>query len=75
MERTVRAALIQAVGEVPGVLDTPAPALVATGMEGQVQKLEVRFWVDERASDVDVVKTAVIVAIQQALAELAGEGE
>jgi small conductance mechanosensitive channel len=64
-----RAALIQAIGEVPGVIDNPVPAIVATGMDGQAPKLEVHFWVDERASDVNAVKTAVIVAIQQALAE------
>jgi small conductance mechanosensitive channel len=68
-----RAALIQAVGEVPGVLDTPAPAIVATGMDGHAPKLEVRFWVDERARDVDVVKTAVLEAIQRALAEPGSE--
>jgi small conductance mechanosensitive channel len=68
-----RAALIQAVGEVPGVLDTPAPAVVATGMDGQAPKLEVRFWVDEHASDVDAVKTVLIAALQQALAQLGGD--
>jgi small conductance mechanosensitive channel len=62
-----RAALMQAIGEAPGVIDIPMPAIVATGMDGQSPKLEVRFWVDERASDVDAVKTGVIVAIQQAL--------
>ena len=62
-----RAALILAVGKVRGVLDTPAPAIVATGIDGQAQKLEVRFWADERASDVDGVKTAVLETIQRAL--------
>jgi len=64
-----RSALIQAVGEVPGVIGNPVPTIVATSMDGQSPKLEVRFWVDQRASDVDAVKTAVIVAIQQALAQ------
>ncbi|MEO7910701.1 MAG: mechanosensitive ion channel family protein [Roseiflexaceae bacterium] len=64
-----RAKLIQAVGNVRGVLATPAAAIVATGMDGQAQKLEVRFWVDERASDVDMVKTAVLEAIGTALDE------
>jgi small conductance mechanosensitive channel len=64
-----RLALIQAVGTVPGVLDTPVPTIVATGLEEQAPQLEARFWIDERVSDVDAVKTAVIVAIQQALAE------
>ena len=64
-----RVALIQAVGEVPGILDTPAPAIVATGMDEQAQKLEVRFWVDERTSDVEAVKTTVFEAIQRAIAQ------
>jgi small-conductance mechanosensitive channel len=64
-----RAALIQAVGEVPGILDTPAPTVVATGMDGQAPKLEVRFWIDEHASDADGVKTVLMVALQQALAQ------
>jgi len=68
-----RAALIQAVGEIPGVIDNPAPAIVATSMDGQAPKLEVRFWVDERARDVDAVKTGVIAAIQQALAQPGSE--
>ena len=64
-----RAALIQAIGEIPGVIDNPVPAIVATSMDGQSPKLELRFWVDERASDVDTVKTGVIAAIHKALAE------
>jgi small conductance mechanosensitive channel len=63
----IRATLIQAVGTVPEVNTNPAPALVATGMEGQSPKLEVRFWVDERAGDADTVKTAVVMAIGRAL--------
>jgi small conductance mechanosensitive channel len=62
-----RAALTEAVRTIPGVIDNPAPALVSTGFEGQAPKLELRFWVDKRASDVDAVKTAVIAAIQQTL--------
>ena len=68
-----RAALARAVGEVPGVSSNPAPAIVATGIDGQVPKLELRFWIDEHAGDLDGVKTAVIVAIQEALAEPAGD--
>jgi small-conductance mechanosensitive channel len=71
----VRAALAQAVREVPGVTESPAPTIVATGMEGQAPKLELRFWVDEGADDVDAVTTAVIGAIQGALAEPDEEGE
>ncbi len=64
----MRAALIQAVGEVPGVIDSPAPTIVVTGMNGQAPKLEARFWVDQRASDADAVKTAVVAAIHMAIA-------
>ena len=71
----VRSALVRAVEHIREVSDDPAPAIVATGMEGQAPKLEVRFWIDERASDVEAVKTAVIVAIQQALAQLEHEKE
>ena len=69
-----RAALAQAVRKVPGVIDNPEPMIAATGFDGQATKLEVRFWVDEHARDVDAVKTAVIVAIQGALAEPGGDG-
>jgi small conductance mechanosensitive channel len=64
-----RAALAQAIGEVSGVIDNPAPTIVVTGMEGPTIKLEVRFWMDERGS-ADAVKTAVIAAIQEVLAEV-----
>jgi len=67
-----RAALLQAARNVSGVLDKPAPTIIATGMEGQVQKLEVRFWVDERASDADAVKTVVLEAIAE---EIGGRGK
>jgi small-conductance mechanosensitive channel len=66
----VRAALIQAVGEVAGVHNNPAPAIVATGLEGQALKLEVRFWIDERADDADAVKTAVVMAMRKALEDV-----
>jgi small-conductance mechanosensitive channel len=62
-----RAALVKAIQEVPGVIANPAPAIVATGIDGQVVKLEARFWVDQRASSVEAVSTAVIAAIQRAL--------
>jgi small conductance mechanosensitive channel len=65
-----RAALIQAVGEVRGVSDTAVPTIVATGMDGQATKVEARFLVDERANDADLVRTAVIAAIQRTLTEL-----
>jgi hypothetical protein len=34
----------------------------------------VRCWIDERASNVEAVKTAVIAAVQQVLGEQSGEG-
>ncbi|HEU5098465.1 MAG TPA: mechanosensitive ion channel family protein [Roseiflexaceae bacterium] len=63
------AVLAQAAQTIPGVADNPAPQVVAAGIDGQVLKLEVRCWIDERASNVEAVKTAVITAVQQALAE------
>ena len=72
-----RAALIQAVSEIPGVVADPIPVIVATSMDEQVPKLQLRFWFDERAGDgdVDTIKTAVIVAIQRTLAEPEGAEE
>jgi small conductance mechanosensitive channel len=69
-----RAALIQSIRELPEVSDNPGPAIVATGMDELAAKLEVRFWVDERASDVDIVRTAVVTAIEQALRRLDSAG-
>jgi small conductance mechanosensitive channel len=68
------AALSQAAQSVPGVVDNPAPQIVALGIDGAVLKVEVRCWIDERASNVEAVKTAVIAAVQQALVEPSGEG-
>jgi len=69
-----RAALARAVQTVAGVVDNPAPAIVATGVDGQAIKLEVRFWVDERASGAEEVRTAVIAAVQKAI-ERSGDDE
>jgi small conductance mechanosensitive channel len=66
----LRAVLLQAIRTIPGILATPEPAIVASGIVDQVQKLELRFWVDERASDADAVKTAVLESLQRELAEL-----
>jgi small-conductance mechanosensitive channel len=65
----MNAALARDVQAVPGVVDNPAPAIVALGIEGAVMKIEVRCWIDDRADSVDVVKTEVIAVVQQALAE------
>jgi len=72
-----RAALIQAVSEIPGVVADPIPVIVATSMDEHVPKLQLRFWIDERAGDgdVDTIKTAVIVAVQRTLAEPEGAEE
>jgi small conductance mechanosensitive channel len=69
----VSAALTHELGEIAGIAASPAPAVAATGFDLQAVKLEVRFWVDERASDADAVKTAVIAAIHKAIAEPEGE--
>jgi small-conductance mechanosensitive channel len=65
-----RAALVQAVGGIPGVSASPAPTIVATGMDGQAPKLELRLWSDERAGDLDAVTTAVVDAMHNVLARL-----
>jgi small conductance mechanosensitive channel len=70
-----RAALAQAVGEVPGVSASPAPTIVATGMDEQAPKLELRIWVDERARDLDAVTTAVVDAMHKVLAEQGDDQE
>src|SRR5207344_898505 len=49
-----RAALIQAVSEIPGVVADPIPVIVATSMDEHVPKLQLRFWIDECAGDGDV---------------------
>ena len=64
-----RAAILEGMRGIPGIAADPAPTIVATGLEGQAIKLEVRFWIDERASDAEEVKTAVVAAIHEALAE------
>jgi small-conductance mechanosensitive channel len=69
------AGLSQAAESVPGVADNPAPQVVALGIDGAVLKIEVRCWIDERASNVEAVKTAVIAAVQQALGQPSGEGQ
>jgi hypothetical protein len=60
---------VQAIGGVPGVAEDPAPAIVAIGFDGPATKLEARYWVNERASNVDTVRTGVVAAIRQALAQ------
>jgi small-conductance mechanosensitive channel len=67
------AAIRQAVAGVQGVAHNPGPAVVAAGFDEQATKLEVRFWVDERASDSDLVKTEVVAAIRAALKQPGAE--
>jgi small conductance mechanosensitive channel len=68
------ASITQALGEIAGIAASPAPAVVAVGFDAQAVKLEVRFWIDERASDTDAVTTAVVAAIHKAIAEPGREG-
>ena len=60
----IQAALIR----VPGVAADPPPAIVGTSFDDASVKIELRFWVDERASRPDAVTTAVIAAAGRALA-------
>jgi small conductance mechanosensitive channel len=69
-----RAALIQALSGIPGIAPDPPPSIVATGLDGQAVELELRFWIDERASNPETVTTGVIAATRRAL-EQRGNGE
>jgi small conductance mechanosensitive channel len=69
-----RAALEQALGEVPGIADTPPASVVATGLAEAAATLELRFWVDERKHVPDAVKTAVIAAALRALTQAQASG-
>lgn len=62
-----RAALEPAIRAVPGVLPDPAAAVLATAIDADGVKLELRFWVDERAGSPDAVATAVVGAARRAL--------
>jgi len=62
-----RAAIAQALAGVPGVAANPAPAVIATGLDGQSVKLEVRFWNDRVGNSEDTVVTGVVAAIRRAL--------
>jgi small conductance mechanosensitive channel len=66
LERT-RAAIAQALAGVPGIVAEPAPVVVATGLDGQSARVEVRFWLAEQGGIADGVKTAAVAAIRQAL--------
>jgi small-conductance mechanosensitive channel len=68
-----RAAILQAIGSVPDLAQNPAPAIVATGIDGQAIKLEARYWINERVGNVDSVQTDVVAAIGQALAQVQSE--
>lgn len=63
-----RAALLQALSQVPGVLGTPAPEIIATGLKGTTVQLEARFWIDERLSSPNQVTTDAIVALRSVMA-------
>jgi small conductance mechanosensitive channel len=69
-----RSQLTQALGAVPGIAANPAAAVIATGFDGQSVKLEVRFWIDERAHTPDTVTTGLIAAIRRALEQPEGDG-
>lgn len=64
-----RAALLQAIGGVPGVAGHPAPEIVATGIADKAVQLEARFWVDERASSADIVTTGVVAALHSVIVQ------
>jgi len=68
-----RAALMQAIADVPGIAGDPAPVVIATGFDGQAAKIEVRFWTDGRANNADAVKTDAIAAIRRALDQADGD--
>lgn len=63
----VRAGMLKAVAAVPGVVETPAPALVATALDADKISLELRVWINTHQSDPDSVMTAVIGAARAAL--------
>ena len=69
-----RAAIAQALAGVPGVAANPAPSVVATGLDGQSVKLEVRFWNDRAGNSEDTVVTGVVAAIRRALQDDAARG-
>jgi small-conductance mechanosensitive channel len=62
-----RATLAQAIERVPGVAADPPPAVVATGLDDTTLTVDLRFWVDRRATDAAHVTTEVIAAARQAL--------
>jgi small-conductance mechanosensitive channel len=69
------AAMLQAVGDTPGVSANPPPQVVAIGLHEETVKLEARFWIDERVSNEDTVRSSVITAIRRAIAQLDGDRE
>lgn len=52
---------------VPGVSETPAPALVALGLDESKITLELRVWINTHTADPDAVMTQVIGAVRAAL--------
>jgi len=70
-----RAALVQALGDVPGVVDNPQPSVVATGLDGTAATIEARFWVAERVASSSIVMTEVITSARRALEQARAEAE
>jgi len=70
VERT-RATLVQAISGVPGVLHDPPPSIIGTGLDDAAVKIELRFWVDERASTPEAVATAVVDLARRTIATIA----
>jgi small-conductance mechanosensitive channel len=70
-----RAALVHALGDVPGVVGNPQPSVVATGLDGTAATIEARFWVDERVASSSIVTTEVITTARRALEQARAEAE
>jgi len=68
-----QATLAQALVGVAGVVANPAPTITATDLDDQAVNLAVHFWIDERASNPDHVRSGVIAAIRRALEQAGGE--
>ncbi|MEW5792101.1 MAG: DUF2254 family protein [Pseudomonadota bacterium] len=66
----VKALMLQAVREVPGVLAEPAPDVLMVGLAGSAIKLRVRWWIEPpRQADALDAQDQVLAAIRRALGE------
>lgn len=64
----VKTTLMPALGEIPEILQTPAPTVLARQMTDLGLKMEVRFWTDpDRLKSVTDAEDAVIRVVHQAL--------